>query len=85
MAIRQQLSSMLFVRKICEAQIKKLKTGDVDASVLHQVGWIFTILFHDLYHIIDFRVIVSHLILLFVLFLLLYYFPPIRKYVNLAL
>ena len=40
MAIRQQLSSMLFVRKICEAQITKLKTGDIDASVLHQVGYL---------------------------------------------
>ena len=37
MATRQQLSSMLFVEKICEAQIKSLKTGDVDTSVLHQV------------------------------------------------
>ena len=37
MAVRQQLSSMLFVKKICEAQIKSLKTGDIDASVLQQV------------------------------------------------
>jgi hypothetical protein len=37
MAVRQQLSSMLFVKKICEAQIKSLKTGDIDTSVLHQV------------------------------------------------
>lgn len=36
MAVRQQLSSMLFVKKICEAQIKSLKTGDIDTSVLHQ-------------------------------------------------
>ena len=37
MAVRQQLSSMLFVKKICEAQIKSLKTGDIDTSVLQQV------------------------------------------------
>lgn len=37
MAVRQQLSSMLYVKKICEAQIKSLKTGDVDTSVLNQV------------------------------------------------
>ncbi|XP_028391400.1 sorting nexin-13-like [Dendronephthya gigantea] len=38
MTIRQQLSSMLFVMKICEARIKSLKTGDDDTSVLHQEG-----------------------------------------------
>ena len=37
MAVRQQLSSMLYVMKICEAQIKSLKTGDIDTSVLNQV------------------------------------------------
>ena len=37
MAVRQQLSSMLYVKDICEAQIKSLKTGDIDTSVLQQV------------------------------------------------
>ncbi len=37
MSVRQQLSSMLFVKKICEARIESLQTGDIDTSVLHQV------------------------------------------------
>ena len=46
MAVRQQLSSMLYVMKICEAQIKSLKTGDVDTSVLNQVFKTITVFFH---------------------------------------
>ena len=38
MAVRQQLSSMLYVRNICKSQIKNLKTGDIDTSVLHPVS-----------------------------------------------
>jgi hypothetical protein len=45
MAVRQQLSSMLYVKDICEAQIKSLKTGDIDTSVLQQVHTIHTRLF----------------------------------------
>lgn len=50
MAVRQQLSSMLYVMKICEVQIKSLKTGDIDTSVLNQVFKTFHLFLCDVKH-----------------------------------